>query len=323
GGYLFNEAQPQVAVARVARGPAVAGVYATGTVEPVAWAKVGPTAAGRLVAVLARDGAAVVAGQALARLDDREARARLTELEARERYWRDEVQRQAALAERGFASRESRDRAHSEHLQAQAVIAAQRQRLTDLTLTAPMNGIVLRQDGEVGEVAEARQILFWIGQPKPLRITAEIDEEDIPRVAVGQRVLVKADAFAGQELTGAVADITPKGDPVSKSYRVRVALPADTPLRIGMTTEINVIVRRAEDVLLVPAGALAGGRVFVVEEGIARARGVRTGIVGRTMVEITDGLSEGELVVVGPPERLGDGMRVRAGGRPEAAGPRT
>ncbi|MGQ0664500.1 MAG: efflux RND transporter periplasmic adaptor subunit, partial [Pseudomonadota bacterium] len=42
GGYLFNEAQPQVAVARVARGPAVAGVYATGTVEPVAWAKVGP-----------------------------------------------------------------------------------------------------------------------------------------------------------------------------------------------------------------------------------------------------------------------------------------
>ncbi len=313
-GYFFNASQPRVTVATVSRGAAVAAVYATGNVEPVTWSKVGPTIAGRIAAISVRDGAVVSNGQPLARLDDREARARLAELEARERYWREEMQRQTTLAERGFASRDARERAQSEFLQAQATIAAQRQRIADLTLVAPMDGVVLRQDGEVGEVVDKQHVLFWIGQPKPLRITAEIDEEDIPRVTTGQRTLIKADAFLGRALEGAVAEITPKGDPVTKSYRVRIELPLDTPLKIGMTTEINVIVEQRQNALLVPAGALRGGRVFVLDDGIAVARGVKSGIIGRTMIEIVEGLKEGETVIVDPPANLADGARVRANG---------
>jgi RND family efflux transporter MFP subunit len=313
GAYWFSHHQPEVMVAMATRGPAVQAVYATGTVEPVTWAKVGPVIKGRIAAILARDGVAVREGAPLARLDEREARARLAELEARKRYWDDEVKRQAALHERGFASREARDRAEMEHLQIGAAIAAQRQRLVDLTLVAPMEGIVLRQDGEVGEVVDDKQVLFWIGRPQPLRITAEVDEEDIPAVRTGQNTLIKADAFPSQALSGTVAEITPKGDPVNKSFRVRIALPADTPLKIGMTTEINIIVREVLGALLVPTNAVRGGRVFVVAESepVVRARPVKLGIQGRAIVQILDGLAEGERVVVNPPAGLADGNRVR------------
>lgn len=326
-GYFWEFAQPSVTVAQPVRGPAVHAVYATGTVEPVVWSKVSSVIAGRITAVLARDGAAVAKGEVLAQLDDREAKARLAELEARVNYWREEQQRQQSLAARGFASRDASERAQMEHAQAQAAIAAQRQRIQDLTLVAPMDGIVLRQDGEIGEVVDKQQVLFWIGQPSPLRITAEVDEEDIPLVRPGQATLIKADAFPERRLAGTVGEITPKGDPVNKTYRVRINLPADTPLLIGMTCEVNVIAREVKDALLVPTGAVAQGRVWLVEDGQARRRGVKTGIAGRTMVEIVEGLSGGESVIVDPPASLREGARLRlanppAGGAAERQGSR-
>ena len=69
------------------------------------------------------------------------------------------------------------------------------EKLDDYTITAPMDGVVLRRDGEVGEIAEPGQILFRVGVPKPLQVVAEVNEEDIPRVAVGQTVLLRTDAF--------------------------------------------------------------------------------------------------------------------------------
>ena len=142
---------------------------------------------------------------------------------------------------------------------ARAAVAAARERIEHLMLRAPMDGTILRRDGEVGEVVDSGQVLFWVGRPVPLWIIAEVDEKDIPLVTVDQKTLVKADAFPSQELWGSVSQITPKGDPVNKSYRVRIRLPEYSPLRIGMTTEVNIVVAEKTDTLLVPAAA-AGPR---------------------------------------------------------------
>lgn len=316
GWRAWTDRPVDAALAAAARGPAVEAVHATGVVEPVHWAKVGPLGTGRIAAILARDGDAVREGAVLARLDDREARARLAELEARERYWRDELGRQSQLADRGFASRDTRDRAQSEFLQVSAAVAGQRQRIDDLALVAPMDGIVLRQDGEVGETVEARSILFWVGRARPLRVTADVDEEDIPRIAAGQVAQIRSDAFPGRALPGQVEEVTPKGDPLAKSYRVRIVLPDDTPLRIGMTAEVNVVVREAAGALLVPATALRGPRearhAFVAVQGRAQRRPLRVGIEGRAFAEVLDGLAEGEQVLADPPSGIVDGARIRA-----------
>ena len=92
-------------------------------------------------------------------------------------------------------------------------------------------------------MVDTTDTVFWIGDPKPLRITADVDEEDVPRVEPGQKVLLRADAFPDRVLEGGLTSITPKGDPVQKTYRVRIELPDDAPLLIGMTVEANVVVR--------------------------------------------------------------------------------
>jgi HlyD family secretion protein len=304
--------RPSVSVVPVARGPAVEAVYATGVVEPVNWAKVAPTIVGRIAELDKRDGAKVKKGDVLMRLDDREAKANLAQLEARLKFTREELERYQALVKNRIASQQAYERARSDHIQALAAVAAARQRLSDYTLTAPLDGIVLRQDGEVGETVAAGQVVYWVGREFPLWVIADVDEEDIPLVRLGQKTLLTADAFGKRVFTGTVAEITPKGDPVNKNYRVRIAVPDTTPLRIGMTTEVNIVVEERQRALLVPFSALRKGAVFVVADGRARRKTVNTGIVGDKRVEIRGGLMEGELVIVDPPEGLQDGDRVRA-----------
>lgn len=316
GAYLWwrETAPPRVAVATPTRGPAVDAIYATGTVEPVRWAKIASTETGRIVAYPAVEGAAVRAGDVLLRLDDTQARAELRELEARADFLKRDLDRYAELVKGNTVSRQVYERVKSDLDQARAAATAARQRLNDLTITAPLDGVVLRKDGETGEVARAGEVLLWVGQDRPYWITAEVDEEDIPRVAPGQRALITADAFPREVHAGEVAEITPMGDPIDKNYRVRVLLPPDSPLLVGMTTEVNIIARAETDALLVPERALADGALWVVEAGAARRRPVTVGVYGEDAVEIRDGLEGGETVILDPPPGLAEGDPVKIGG---------
>lgn len=310
-----------VVAARPERGPAVEAVYATGAVEPTYWAKVSSTQVGRIADIAVKEGDRVKIGDILMRLDDREAKARLAELEAKERFLAADLARMAQLAQRDFASQQQYQRTVSDHGAAVAGTAQARQRLSDLTLVAPLDGEVLRLDGNVGEVLRSGDVVVWIGQREPMRIEAEVDEEDIPKVQRGQKVLVKADAWPGRVFTAQVTSLTPKGDPVSKNYRVRITLDPEQPLHIGMTTEVNIVVRETKDALLVPFGAMRGEAVFVVEGARVRRRPVKAGIIGTNKVEIVEGLKPEDLVVSDPPPGLKDGDYVQArspAARPEA-----
>lgn len=314
-GTLWWQSIPEITIGTPNRGPAVQAVYATGNVEPVHWAKVTPLQRGRIVELCKCEGEAVEKGAFLARLDTGELEAQVRELEAREQFLKDEVARYRSLWEKRTISRQAYERVQSDHDQSRAAVAAARERVEDLLLRAPMDGTVLRRDGEVGEVVDAGEVLFWVGRPLPLWIVAEVDEEDIPLVTVGQKTLVKADAFPDRILEGTVGQITPKGDPVNKSYRVRVRLPDDTPLRIGMTTEVNIVVAEKPDTLLVPASAVRENRVLLARDGFAQVLEVGLGIRGDEAVEVTSGLDGDEPLILGAPADLVDGARIRIKGR--------
>lgn len=308
GWYIWRPAG--VSVATPWRGDAAEIVYASGVVEPRIWAKVTPLVRERIVEQCNCEGSHVAKGDTLARLDATEAQAALAELEARLSLSREEFRRLSILAERNIASQQALDRARSEVVQLEALMAGQKARLASYVLSAPSAGIVLRQDGEVGEVAELGTVLFWVGEPTPLVVIADVNEEDIPRVKPGQRTLLRSDAFPGQGLEAVVDSITPKGDPVTKTYRVYFRLADDTPLRIGMSTDVNVITRVSEKALLVPSVAAQGNKMFVVEGGKARLREVTTGIRGTNGVEVLSGIDDHARIVSPYPQTLADGARV-------------
>ncbi|WP_270935054.1 efflux RND transporter periplasmic adaptor subunit [Falsiroseomonas oryzae] len=331
GFYAWRSLPPGITLAMATAGPALEAVYATGAVEPVHWARVGPATRARLTAVLVEEGARVIEGQPLARLDDRQARSLADEAEARARFAIEDLNRTRTLVARDIAARTTLERAERDARAARAAADALHQRLEDYLVRAPTDGIVLRRDAEVGEVVDTPASLFWIGEPRPMRVTAEVDEEDIARIAIGQRVLLRADAFPGRVLQGEVAQITPKGDTTRKAYRVRLNLPDDTPLLIGMTVEANIVLRETPQAVLVPPGAVvlpAAGRgasaapaappgsvrqgvVWVVEKEIAHRREVEIGVQGPRATEIRRGLAAGEAVILDPPAGLRNGQAVR------------
>ncbi|MBS0245521.1 MAG: efflux RND transporter periplasmic adaptor subunit [Proteobacteria bacterium] len=313
GGAYWWQARgvPQVAAVAAHRGTAVEIVYATGGVEPVRWAKVASVIRDRIVETCDCEGKTVAKGEVLARLDDREVQAQMKELRAREAFLKSEMERVSQLITRGAATTQAYERAAMDLQQVQGLIAVQLEKIADYTILAPMDGVVLRRDGEIGEIAEAGQILFRVGVPMPLQVVAEVNEEDIPRVKLGQVVLFRTDAFPDRRLEGKISEITPMGDVTAKTFRIKAALPADTPLKPGMSVEANIVTREKDNALLVPTDAVQDNAVFVIDGNRARKRAVTVGIRGTRAVEVLSGLKDGERVASPAPAGLKNGARVR------------
>jgi RND family efflux transporter MFP subunit len=302
-----------VATLQATRGEAVEAVFATGAVEPVLQLPVAPRAGSRLAALLVDEGDRVRAGQLLARLETAESDAQLQELAARLQAAELQLARAEALVAQKFIAAGEAERARAER----DALLAQTRRLQAqrgyALLVAPAAGTVLRRDGEVGQFVAAGQAVFVLGDPTRLRVSAEVDEEDIPRVRVGMPALLRAPALGSERVfDGEVAAITPRGDPVARSYRVRVALPqVPTGLRVGMTVDLNLVAARRTNALLLPARVLKGGKVWLLVDGRAQERTLKTGAVGNGRVEVLEGLKDGERVI-DTDTPLREGQRVKA-----------
>lgn len=309
-----------VRAVEVGRGAAAEIVYATGVVEPQRWAKVVALQRKRIVWICDCEGKPVSMGDPLVRLDNFEERALLSEFEARRNRIALDIERITKLVARNAATQTSLDQLITQLQEYDARIAAQKDRIHDLELRAPLDGVVLRKDGEVGEIAGtgANDILFWIGPPKPLHIVAEVSEDDIPRVRTGQRVLLRSEGFKDQAIEAKVGDITPKGDPATKTFRVYLTLPDDTPLRIGMSVEANVVTREKANAVLAPAEAIIDNHAFAVRGDRLVRLPVQIGIRGTRMLEVLSGIQPGEKIVSPATSRLRDGMRIAIETGPDA-----
>src|SRR5258705_1988258 len=302
---------PTVTTAVAIRAPVSEAIYGTGTVEPERWAKVVPVQRRRLVELCRCEGQAVKAGQVLGRQDDAEERSALHQLEINNEQLERDLNRALRDRDKSEAAKTEYEQRSTQFEESKSRINAQKVRLDALVLRAPLDGMVLRRDGEVGEIAGPTDVLFWVGPPAPMQVVAEINEEEINRIVVGQKALLRSEAFPGQALRASVSQITPKGDPTRKTFRIYLLLPPDTPLRIGMSVEANIIFREKASALVVPAEAVAGNAVQVVVNDRIERVPVTVGIRGSRNVEIVGDVSRGMAVLSPGRIHLVDGTKVR------------
>jgi RND family efflux transporter MFP subunit len=314
GGYYVytNYLHVQTVTTRLASvAPVSEAIYGTGTVEPQRWAKVVPLDRRRLIELCSCEGQYVRAGQVLGRQDDAAERSALHELEVAN----DQAQRDLNRAEqdrtKGDAEQREYEQRWTDLQQSKARIAQQKVRIDSLVLRAPLDGMVLRRDGEVGEIAGPTDVLFWVGPPTPMQVVAEVNEEEINRIVGGQKAFLRSEAFPGQALPATVSQITPKGDPTRKTFRVYLLLPNDTPLRIGMSVEVNIIFREKPSAIVVPAEAVAGNLVQIVRNGAIARVPIQVGVRGSRNVEVIGNISDGMAVLSPARTDLADGTKVR------------
>jgi len=302
---------PTVTTAVAVRAPVSEAIYGTGTVEPERWAKVVPLQRRRLVELCRCEGQAVKAGQVLGRQDDAEERSALHQLEINNEQLERDLNRALRDRDKSEAAKTEYEQRSTQFEESKSRVNAQKVRLDGLVLRAPLDGMVLRRDGEVGEIVGPTDVLFWVGPPAPMQVVAEINEEEITRIAVGQKAFLRSEAFSAQALRATVSQITPKGDPTRKTFRVYLLLPRDTPLRIGMTVEVNIIYREKTAAIVVPNEAVSGNAVQVVSNGKVQRVPVTVGIRGSRNVEIIGDVSKDTTVLSPARADLADGTRVR------------
>jgi RND family efflux transporter MFP subunit len=190
-------------------------------------------------------------------------------------------------------------------------------RVSDSEVRAPLDGVVLVRRVELGEVVSVNQPLFLVGDTRSLILEVSVDEADVARISDGLDGRVKTPvavtllAFPKQVFRGQVFEIFPDADRDKKAFLVKVrfdALPAG--LRSGMTAEVNMITNRRAG-LLAPASAETDQEVWLAKGELALKRKVKVGIRDPLRVEILEGLSEGDLVIVEGRDQLREGARLR------------
>ncbi len=301
GGFWFSQSSIQykdVEVINPIKGEAVEAVYATGIVEATIMMPLSIRHTARLVELNVDEGQEVLKGQVLARMEDSDLKKKLENFEAKADYALKDYDRKKSLLTKGYETKSSIDQAKADLDAANAAVEQIEVEIGLMQITAPEDGKIIKRDGEIGQIISANEPVFWLSCCAPLRISAEVDEEDIASVKVGQNVLIRADAFPGKIFTGEVQGITPKGDPIMRSYRVRIKFTELTPLHIGMTTESNIIISKKENTILVPSSAIKKDLVLVVNKGsLIQKKTIKTGIVGMQRTEVLRGLSRDDMVV--------------------------
>ncbi|WP_176594144.1 efflux RND transporter periplasmic adaptor subunit [Sphingobium sp. EM0848] len=292
-------------------GEAVELVYATGFVEAEHPVSVAARMTAPVRQVLAGEGDRIITGQPLILLDDEEQRHALQQARAQRRVAGQDERRILALYTRGWVTRAARDAAVAQADSARAAEASAAARLDQMVVRSGMNGIVLRRDVEPGDLAVPSRTLMTLGDPARIRITATVDERDVPRIHPGQPALMSSDAWPGRVLHGHVREVTPGGDPEQRAFRARIVTEDGSVLPLGLTLEVNIVTRRAIRALLVPTTAVESGHVWTVRDGRAHQHPVRTGTAGSRDIQILSGLSRDERVVKAPEGKLTEGMRVR------------
>lgn len=299
-GYRYAS-NPKLKVVYPTRGPAVEAVYATGIVESELMIPVASQITARLSELYVDEGDFVKKGQLLAKFENREFSEIESQLKVREEYAEDQYSRNKILYESKAISIDEFKKSKTEWLAAKSATNSAQSRSEYLLIKATADGQIIKREGEVGELIPLNQAIFWISGSTNLRISAEVDEEEISKVNAGQKVLIQADAFPGQVFKGLLSKITPMGNSDTKSFRVRISLPETSSLLIGMTVENNIIIRESLEALLVPSTAVVQNYIWIIDDkGFLRKVEVRLGAKGPIKTEVVSGVSEQDKIVVSP-----------------------
>jgi RND family efflux transporter MFP subunit len=198
--------------------------------------------------------------------------------------------------------------------QAQAALELAQMGVRETQILAPVDGIVFdRQVSPGALVGPTSPIVVLI--PPSLEVAVNVDEAQLGKVSKGQAVALQVPAYPGETFTGTVSAIAPGVDQKTRSASVRIEPKDDAgKLRPGMLAQVSIVTGMQSNTLLVPREAVLGtpsantqGTVVTLDGNRASRQSVRIGLVNEQVVEISSGLSDGQVVATGNASSLNNG----------------
>lgn len=193
----------------------------------------------------------------------------------------------------------------------------------EMVIKSSIDGLIMASEIEAGSIVQMGSKLFEIGGSKGFYIESNVLTEDILGVKLGSPVLMENEDLNIENMKGVVRKIHPRAESImsdlgieQKRIKVEIALDnVDKVLRPGYEVTVKVITQSSKDTLLLPEKAIFNYKgkdhVFVNENGQAKLRAIQTGLESDEQVEVVNGLSEGEEVILSPDEDLEEGMKIK------------
>ena len=283
-----------------------------GTVRSKQRAVIEAKVSGRLLQYLVAPGQPVQSGELLAELDVQESRARREQAKAVLDQAQRDLARQQQLILTNATSKQEFEAAAARAKVAAAGLSEADTMLGYARVTAPFDGVITRKLADVGDLAMPGKPLMELEAPRVLRFETDLPESLLDRIKLGATLAVTVPALPAP-VPATVSEISPVADAVSRTFLVKLDLPAAAGLRPGQFGRVAVPVA-ATELLLVPRQALLKRgqmeAVFVVRDHRASLRLVKTGKVLADKLEILSGLEPGDAIVTSEASQLTDGQPV-------------
>ena len=188
--------------------------------------------------------------------------------------------------------------------QAQLGLELAQKDLENTTIRSPFSGVVISSDLVPGDMVSKGSSLITVADISKIKLTAEVDEFDIGKVEIGQRVSITSDSLGDKPLTSRVASISPAAEVVNNISIFKVAAVVDNKsgnLKPGMSADISILIK-SDKGLVVPSKAVSHVRtrsyIKVFENEEVKTKRITTGADNGINIVVLDGLEEGEVVVV-------------------------
>jgi RND family efflux transporter MFP subunit len=261
----------------------------------------------------------------IASLNQELAALQLDVLEAQSRLDRaqSDLTRQTSLFERGITSRNAYDASRLEHSAAGSAHAAARSRLEALqsgqtrsVVRATFSGVVAEVWHEEGDAVrpDSSDPIIRVVDPTRVQVAVQLPVIQLARIVAGQTAVVRAIAGTSDE-EAVVASRAPSADPSAPTGEVRLSFVNPATLPVDTPVSAEILIERRPGALIVPSQAIQrddlGAFVMVAgDDGLARRRDVRPGLVTPQLTQIVEGLTEGERVILAGADEIEDGAAV-------------
>ncbi|WP_268406252.1 efflux RND transporter periplasmic adaptor subunit [Alteromonas sp. a30] len=302
-----------VEVALLKQGDISSNYITTATLEAKEEAFVVARASGIIEEIFVEEGDYVKKGQPLAKLEQERYILTLTRAKADLRGIKKELDKINKVYDKKLVSDDTFDKLTAQYESAKASVELAELDLKETTIVAPISGFIAERNAKVGNLTESfqRQRMFHVVQQKELHGIVHLPEKELPRIHVGQQASLNLIALQNKKVTAIVERISPVIDAQTGTFKVTLRVPnEENTLKSGMFAQVKLNYDTKHNATLLPRRALLHIddkiNVFVVNQGKAEKIAVQIGYEEGDYVEITQGLTGDEQVVITGHQNLKD-----------------
>ena len=201
-------------------------------------------------------------------------------------------------------------------LGAKATLSALEKSYEDTRVTSPINGLIARKHVDVGTMVNDGSPLFRVVDLSTVKLVVGVPQATIGNVKPGSAAYVNISGINNGTFEGYVKNVSPQADEATGSFMVEIYVKntTDAKIRAGMTASVNLIVSAADELLVVPDHSIVtkngGNYVYLLDNDYAKLTEIELGKKYGKQVEVLEGLSEGDKIVVVGMKNLGVNTKV-------------